>query len=85
MSYVTIRATEDGLYIHQFESEYLLDRYIHEDLLEGGDLKPECQPVFLPGVPNSNPNHWKSWSVLVIEGKIVVPQPVKVVEKYVLP
>ena len=51
-------------------------------------IRPECQPVFLNGIPAQwrRGQHMESeYECVVIRGEVVVPKAVSVVTEYVLP
>lgn len=55
-----------------------------EHTLEINVISPEYQPVWLDKMPAS-PCPWPRRGHVLIEGRIVVPRPVKVVTEYELP
>ena len=48
------------------------------------NVRPSYHPVFLTSKPNCDPNQWPANSQLLIQGKVVVPKPVKIVTEYEL-
>jgi hypothetical protein len=69
--------TEDGLRCEIIERSKF-NQWMH-DLTDG--IKPECHPRFVVQMPTeySDTNEY-----LVIDGRIIVPQPVTIVQSYKL-
>lgn len=77
--YYLIRSTEDGLSIHEHTAHSL--QAAIKDATD--DVKPECHWEFVDKIPGSLGGDWRSDNqVVLIKGKIIVPEPIQVVTEY---
>ena len=83
--YFKITVGEDGVSMFTYDSEQELLKSINEELAQG--LK-ESEIGFVSDLPDTMHDVWNMLghhgNMLIIKGEIIVPQPKKVVEEYIL-